>query len=232
MDSLIQGYKQDALRRGKDQLILVLFEYRAEWNWMSRHFSGVARHFASWLDVRDLGKAVNPKKALPGLRDTLRVLGYRWPEIALPGCWAICPLQRGGGHNAGDDAAMTLAALEGLLSPVLREFLAQNQDMRSIMACTALSPRKADFAATFEPAEHAQLPPLLERLHESREISMATLPDILALTVQGTGARTVPVAKGGRERLGGICDGTRLGAIYRDMPRGGNREYKAEGPQA
>ncbi|KAK8133620.1 hypothetical protein PG984_005632 [Apiospora sp. TS-2023a] len=161
LDALVQSYKEDALSRGKDQLVFVVFENAAEWKYMTLHFSRVARHFARWLDVVDLGKEVNPRnREVPTLRSCLRVFGYRWPEISDPTVDAAMddPMRRNNMHNAGDDAAMTLAALEGLLSPGLREYMADYQDLRSIMSWHVVPPPKVDFAATIEPMDESRLP--------------------------------------------------------------------------
>ncbi|KAK7921451.1 hypothetical protein PG985_009473 [Apiospora marii] len=137
LDALIQSYKQDALSRGKDELVLVVYENAADWRYMTLYFSRVARHFARWLDVRDLGKEVNPQnQKLPTLQCTLRVFGYRWPFISDPAADpdALRDPLRGKTHNAGEDAVMTLAALEGFLGPALRQAMMSHQDLRAMMS--------------------------------------------------------------------------------------------------
>lgn len=188
LDALVQQYKEDATRRGKEQLVLVVFENAADWKYMTLYFGRVARHFARWLDVRDLGReAASRNQPLPALKSTLRVFGYRWPPISDPAAEAdaMCdPLRSAKTHNAGDDAVMTLAALEGFLSPALRASMASYQGLRSIMSWASLPPLRAEFAATIEPVSQSRLPHCMGVVTRAARYFWPQAPTLLHISCQ------------------------------------------------
>ncbi|KAK8077115.1 hypothetical protein PG996_003285 [Apiospora saccharicola] len=187
LDALIQRYKEDAMSRGKDQLILVVFENAAEWKFMTLNFSRIARHFAGWLDVVDLGKEVNRRnREVPTLRSCLRVFGYRWPDISDPSVDAAMddPMRRNNMHNAADDAAMTLGALEGFLSPGLREYMADYQGLRSIMSWHNAPPPKVEFAATLEPMDESRLPHSMGSITRAARFFWPHAPTLISISCE------------------------------------------------
>lgn len=137
VDKYLTGYSDQCRSQGKTQLILVLFEYHTEWEYMARHFPSALGHFSAWLDVRDLCREIAPDALIPGLTSTLVPLGYSKRDITLRDF--ANPENKA--HNAGNNAGMTLAALEGLQRPASRDNLRSLQAYR----CDILSEQTPPF---------------------------------------------------------------------------------------
>ncbi|KAI1742292.1 hypothetical protein F4680DRAFT_464138 [Xylaria scruposa] len=113
LGNLMKNYKARAAADGKRNLVLVLFEYPAEWAFLVQ-FPSILPYFSEWLDVRNLAHELAPKGVTPGLCNMLKCLGYsRFDIRPKPDKLA----GSGNAHNAGNDAVLTLAALENLLVP-------------------------------------------------------------------------------------------------------------------
>ncbi len=76
IDKLLLEYDARRIADNKDRLILVVFEYRAEWLYMARFFPSALRYFSAWLDVIDFSREVAPGGNVPSLKKTLNPLGY------------------------------------------------------------------------------------------------------------------------------------------------------------
>ncbi|KAI0553045.1 hypothetical protein F4679DRAFT_533355 [Xylaria curta] len=113
LGNLMKNYKARATAEGKNNLVLVLFEYPAEWAFLVQ-FPSIIPYFSEWLDVRSLAHELAPQGVTPGLCDMLKCFGYSSLDI-----WPKPDKSAGPGnsHNAGNDSVLTLAALENLLVP-------------------------------------------------------------------------------------------------------------------
>ncbi|KAI0446898.1 hypothetical protein F4803DRAFT_576595 [Xylaria telfairii] len=129
VDRYLTGYSARCQFQGKTHLILVLFESQAEWQYMARHFPSAMRHFSAWIDVgglcREIAGGGNVK-----LTNTLVALGYSHNDINLRRF--ACLENRA--HNAGNDAVLKLAALEGLQQPDNRDKLRSLEAYRHIIS--------------------------------------------------------------------------------------------------
>ncbi|KAI0973886.1 hypothetical protein F4678DRAFT_423773, partial [Xylaria arbuscula] len=78
---------------------------------MTRFFSSALLYFSTWLDVIDLFRGVDSGGNVPGPKKTLSPLGYN--------LWDVAQHRKleGAAHNAGNDAIITPAVLDGLQWP-------------------------------------------------------------------------------------------------------------------
>ncbi|CAJ2503740.1 Uu.00g111340.m01.CDS01 [Anthostomella pinea] len=121
--------------------------YSAKWSFLAQ-FPRLTRHFSAWLDVKRIIHDAIPQGKTAGLRGTLTILGYPRTDT-----------NRHGQHNAGDDAVITLAALEAVLVPENQATLRFKQLCRQIiLPQERLDLLKWPFAANIRTLDHAALP--------------------------------------------------------------------------
>ncbi|KAK8009317.1 hypothetical protein PG991_011868 [Apiospora marii] len=162
MSSLVQRCKQDAASRGKD-LVLVTFEHGSEWRYLTLYFPSIAQCFTSWLDLRELAKADALRCNTPTVKTCLACYGYHWRDIACATSIASGQDYEGqernaNGHNAGNDACMTLTLLECLQDPDFRLRLSKRQVIKSIVKPSGTPPPREPYVATFESANPKLFP--------------------------------------------------------------------------
>ncbi|KAI1736116.1 hypothetical protein F4680DRAFT_469387 [Xylaria scruposa] len=158
IDKLLLEYDARRIADNKDRLILVVFEYRAEWSYMARFFPSALRYFSAWLDVIDFSREVAPGGNVPSLKKTLNPLGY--------GLWDVTHDRKseGAAHNAGNDAVITLAILEGLQWPTNQAKLRSLQAYWRIISSHRGPPNllRMPFTANIQTLDQTLLPKSLD----------------------------------------------------------------------
>ncbi|KAI1403070.1 hypothetical protein F4819DRAFT_506940 [Hypoxylon fuscum] len=162
LNDLLEYYKAMSTAQGKGNIVLVLFEYPAEWAFIAQ-FPSMTRYFSEWVDVRDLAHEIAPKGKTPSLGDTLKVFGYSR--------WDVRPTTNkceghGNAHNAGNDAVMTLAVLENILAPSNQDRLRFKQACRQIISRSRI-PATTPFVANIQALDGNPLP---EALNSSAKV--------------------------------------------------------------
>ncbi|KAI0188116.1 hypothetical protein EV127DRAFT_133536 [Xylaria flabelliformis] len=158
INKLLLEYDARRIADNKDRLVLVVFEYRAEWSYMARFFPSALHHFSAWLDVIDFSREVAPGGNVPSLKKTLNPLGYS--------LWDITQDRKseGAAHNAGNDAVITLAALEGLQWPTNQAKLRSLQAYWRIISSHRGPPNllRMPFTANIQTIDQTLLPKSLD----------------------------------------------------------------------
>ncbi|KAI8949625.1 hypothetical protein F4801DRAFT_396753 [Xylaria longipes] len=193
LNNLIKSYRVRATADGKDNIVLVLFEYPAEWAFLVQ-FPSILPYFSQWLDVRDVAHELAPKGNTPGLYDTLMTFGYS-PFDVRPRVHSSAGY--GNAHNAGNDAVLTLAALENLLVPSNQMKLQLKQTCREI-ASPFETPdiSRLPFTANIEALDGRPLP---SALNSAFKVAKLYLDHYLPIR---TGVRRSPLTE--RHRSGQV----------------------------
>ncbi|KAI0181261.1 hypothetical protein GGR52DRAFT_26287 [Hypoxylon sp. FL1284] len=100
--AIIEFIQSCGISSHRTKLVLTGFEMTAEWNYFSRDFPRLMPYFASWIDMRDVGKDIASARSLPGRVAILQTFGYSWKDIKGSN-------ENGSADNAGEDAVSTLA---------------------------------------------------------------------------------------------------------------------------
>ncbi|KAI1145350.1 hypothetical protein F4825DRAFT_252232 [Nemania diffusa] len=158
INKLLLEYDARRIADNKDRLILVVFEYRAEWSYMARFFPSALRYFSAWLDVIDLSREVAPGGNVPSLKKTLNPLGYSLRDVTPD------RKSEGAAHNAGNDAVITLAVLEGLQWPANQAKLRSLQAYWRIISSYRGPPNllRMPFTASIQTLDQTLLPKSLD----------------------------------------------------------------------
>ncbi|KAI1113539.1 hypothetical protein F5Y14DRAFT_208626 [Nemania sp. NC0429] len=158
IDKQLLEYDARRIADNKDRLILVVFEYRAEWSYMARFFPSALRYFSAWLDVIDFSREVAPGGNVPSLKKTLNPLGYSLRDVAQE------RKSEGAAHNAGNDAVITLAVLEGLQWPANQARLRSLQAYWRIISSHRGPPDllRMPFTASIQTLDQSSLPRSLD----------------------------------------------------------------------
>ncbi|KAI0155245.1 hypothetical protein GGR57DRAFT_511697 [Xylariaceae sp. FL1272] len=112
LHTVLQGYKSRAMAEGKHELILVLFEWQAEWKLLKR-FPSLQQYFTKWVDIRNIAHEMAPTGDTLGLSTVLEFFGYDHKHIQGKRNRKVRDVK----HNAGNDAVHTLVVLECLFVP-------------------------------------------------------------------------------------------------------------------
>ncbi|KAI0544789.1 hypothetical protein F4679DRAFT_510358 [Xylaria curta] len=159
IDKLLLEYNARRIADNKDRLILVVFEYGAEWSYMARFFPSALHYFSAWLDVIDFSRQVAPGGNVPSLKKTLNPLGYSLWDVTQDR-----KSKEGAAHNAGNDAVITLAVLEGLQWPANQAKLRSLQEHWRIISSHRGPPNllRMPFTANIQTHDQTLLPRSLD----------------------------------------------------------------------
>ncbi|TRX91586.1 hypothetical protein FHL15_007591 [Xylaria flabelliformis] len=175
INKLLLEYNARRIVDNKDRLILVVFEYRAEWSYMARFFPSALRYFSAWLDVIDLSREVAPGGNVPSLKKTLNPLGYSLWDVTHDR-----KSEEGAAHNAGNDAVITLAVLEGLQWPANQAKLRSLQAYWRIISSHRGPPNllRMPFTANIQTLDQTLLPKSLDSaLFYGKQLVVTSLYD-------------------------------------------------------
>ncbi|KAI0859706.1 hypothetical protein F4860DRAFT_481976 [Xylaria cubensis] len=159
INKLLLEYDARRIADNKERLILVVFEYRAEWSYMARFFPSALRYFSAWLDVTDFSREAAPDGNVPSLKKTLNPLGYSLWDVTQDR-----KSEEGAAHNAGNDAVITLAVLEGLQWPANQAKLRSLQAYWRIISSHRGQPNllRMPFTASIQTLDQTLLPKSLD----------------------------------------------------------------------
>ncbi|KAI0862724.1 hypothetical protein F4860DRAFT_512691 [Xylaria cubensis] len=186
LGNLMKNYKARATADGKDNLVLILFEYPAEWAFLVL-FPSILPYFSKWLDVRDLAHELAPKGTTPGLCEMLKSFGYSSCEVRPK---IDTSAGSGNAHNAGNDAVLTLAALENLLVPS-NQIKLQLKQTCHLIASSFESPdlSRLPFTASIETLDGDPLP---KALSSAAKVAQVYLNHYFPIR---TGVRRLPLTE-------------------------------------